>query len=223
MTCEFEHSDGVYVLGALSPAERTAFQSHLAGCRQCTSAVARLAPMPGLLGRVDPTTLTPIPREAPDRLPRLLAAVDRRRRRRTWARRWQLAAVAAATALLALSGSAIWSGLTGGTGSAGPMVAMEPVGQAAPVIAEVATAPTVGGTEVRMACHYPSMGYEAPASTFRLVAVGPDGQTEQLGSWRAAPGDEVELSGTTRFTGDELRRIELHGDDGAVLLTARPG
>lgn len=211
------------MLGALSPAERTAYEAHLAGCQQCATAVARLAPVPGLLGRVEPAALIPGP-EAPDRLPQLLAAVVRQRRRRTRLRRLQLAAVAAATALLVALGSAVWAGLPdGGSGPAGPVVAMEPVGQTAPVTAQVATAPVAGGTEVWLACQYPSMGYDAPASTFRLLAVGPDGEAEQLGSWRAAPGDEVELTGTTRFTGDELRRIELRGGTGAVLLTVRPG
>ncbi|MGH3682538.1 MAG: anti-sigma factor family protein, partial [Natronosporangium sp.] len=37
MTCQFSHSDGAYVLGALSPAERTAYEAHLTGCEQCTA------------------------------------------------------------------------------------------------------------------------------------------------------------------------------------------
>ena len=32
MSCELAHDAGAYVLGALSPAERSAFQAHLAGC-----------------------------------------------------------------------------------------------------------------------------------------------------------------------------------------------
>ena len=51
MSCEFAHDDGAYVLGALSPAERLAFERHLAAA---PSAPARseLAGLPGLLGRV---------------------------------------------------------------------------------------------------------------------------------------------------------------------------
>ena len=36
MTCMFAHHDGAYVLGALSPAERRAFEDHLPGCAACT-------------------------------------------------------------------------------------------------------------------------------------------------------------------------------------------
>ncbi len=39
MRCEHEHDDGAYVLGALSPAERTAYERHLATCSFCREAV----------------------------------------------------------------------------------------------------------------------------------------------------------------------------------------
>src|ERR1700738_1996068 len=50
MTCEFTFDDGAYVLGALSPAERAAFERHLPGCASCRESVADLAVLPGLLG-----------------------------------------------------------------------------------------------------------------------------------------------------------------------------
>ena len=54
MRCEHEHDDGAYVLGALSPAERAAYERHLATCSFCREAVADIAVLPGLLGRLDP-------------------------------------------------------------------------------------------------------------------------------------------------------------------------
>ncbi|MER6939657.1 zf-HC2 domain-containing protein, partial [Nocardioides sp. NPDC000441] len=42
--------DASYVLGALSPSDRRAYERHLAGCSVCHDAVAELAGMPGLLG-----------------------------------------------------------------------------------------------------------------------------------------------------------------------------
>ena len=36
MTCELAHLDGAYVLGALSPAERLAFERHLPSCAACS-------------------------------------------------------------------------------------------------------------------------------------------------------------------------------------------
>ncbi len=42
--------DAAYVLGALSPHDRRAFEQHLATCAACREAVAELAGMPGILG-----------------------------------------------------------------------------------------------------------------------------------------------------------------------------
>ena len=94
MTCEHMLDDGAYVLGALAPAERADFERHLPACATCREAVANLAVLPGLLGRLDQATRrvhdgrTP-PGPAPTTvLPRVLAAtaqqrrLDRRRARR---------------------------------------------------------------------------------------------------------------------------------------------
>jgi hypothetical protein len=53
MRCEHEHDDGAYVLGALSPAERAAYERHLGTCSFCREAVAEVAVLPGLLGKLD--------------------------------------------------------------------------------------------------------------------------------------------------------------------------
>jgi anti-sigma factor RsiW len=231
VTCPHTYSDGAYVLGALSPAERAEYEAHLPGCRACSAAVARLAPVPGLLGRVDPAALLP-PEPGASRLPQLLTAVSRQRRRQARVRRWQLAAAALAAAGFAAAGGVAWSGVAtpepapvatapAGTtpGPSAAAVAMTPVDDSAPITAEVAVGPVAGGTEVWMTCWYPAVGYQTPAHTFRLFAVGVDGSSEQLGSWRAAPGDEVTLSGLSRFRDHELARLELRDADGTPLLT----
>jgi len=43
---------GVYVLGAIAPADRPAVDSHLACCAACRDELAGLAGLPALLGRV---------------------------------------------------------------------------------------------------------------------------------------------------------------------------
>jgi hypothetical protein len=45
---------GVYLLGALDPAERPAFESHLSYCEICRGELVRLAPLPGLLNQIAP-------------------------------------------------------------------------------------------------------------------------------------------------------------------------
>jgi hypothetical protein len=45
---------GVYLLGALDPAERSAFESHLSSCDPCRGELVRLAPLPGLLNQITP-------------------------------------------------------------------------------------------------------------------------------------------------------------------------
>jgi Putative zinc-finger len=53
MDCaEARLSLGVYVLGAIDPAERAMVDSHLAGCRDCRDELAGLAGIPALLSRV---------------------------------------------------------------------------------------------------------------------------------------------------------------------------
>jgi Putative zinc-finger len=56
MTCERIHDSGPYVLGALSPAERDAYEAHLATCDECQAEVDVLSPLPALLALVDTQT-----------------------------------------------------------------------------------------------------------------------------------------------------------------------
>jgi hypothetical protein len=54
MDCgEARISLGVYVLGAIDPAERSMVDAHLATCRDCRDELAGLAGLPALLARVD--------------------------------------------------------------------------------------------------------------------------------------------------------------------------
>lgn len=49
---------GVYVLGAIGPAERAGVDQHLAACPRCREELAGLAGLPGLLRRVPPDVAT---------------------------------------------------------------------------------------------------------------------------------------------------------------------
>ena len=99
--CGHEHEDGAYVLGALSPEERVAFERHLPDCAECARSVRELAGLPGLLARVpveivDPE-LEPLP--VPETL---LPAVVRQARQSQRRRRWVTSALVAAAAAIAI-------------------------------------------------------------------------------------------------------------------------
>jgi len=100
---------GVYVLGAIDPAERSQVDKHVTGCRECRDELAGLAGLPALLSRVSADEIGRISREDAEPLPAdaappedfvesLLSLTAARRRRN---RRWQVVAAAAAVVIAA--------------------------------------------------------------------------------------------------------------------------
>ena len=57
---EARPSLGVYVLGAIDPAERSLVDAHLLTCRDCRDELAGLAGLPALLARVNPDEISRI-------------------------------------------------------------------------------------------------------------------------------------------------------------------
>ncbi|WP_434742545.1 anti-sigma factor family protein [Micromonospora sp. SH-82] len=221
--CEFAFDDGAYVLGALPPGERAAYERHLSRCSACRESVAEIAVLPGLLSRLDPNAVDQFlpPPSEPSRVPSLLDSAQRRRRGERRRNRWRHAGtglVAASLALVVGFGAATFLQETEAPPSEIRMVAMQPVAGTVPVSAEVGLTAKGWGTEVTMRCGYDPNAGHGKAFTFRLVAYGPDGAQEQIGSWLAAPGDDLRISGATRFTGAELVRLELLRADGTAVL-----
>src|ERR1700735_675391 len=88
---------GVYLLGAISPADRSAVEHHLARCADCRTELAGLAALPGRLGSVPASDMARLagdehggagrgehPRDVP--LQTLLDRSARIRRRLRWRR-----------------------------------------------------------------------------------------------------------------------------------------
>jgi hypothetical protein len=228
MRCEHEHDDGAYVLGALSPAERAAYERHLATCSFCREAVAEIAVLPGLLGRLDPadfaklldpTLSSPPP---PRRAPHLVApAHTTARRRKTRRVRVLSTALAAAVVGLVVGIGAVFVTGDRGTGvnaTSTATVAMTAVDSSVPVSAEINLVGANGGTKINLICIYNKTSASLKPYTVRLMAYGPDDAEEQLGSWIAAPGKEFTMSGVTHFTQGNLSRLELVRNDGNALL-----
>jgi anti-sigma factor RsiW len=230
MKCDHAFDDGAYVLGALSPSERASFERHLAGCAACREAVASIAVLPGLLGRLsslDADTVGSVTAEfaTEQRIPRLVAAVTHARRKD----RARLVVAVVVTAAVAL-----FAGVTAGAGRVSDpppsvlgTVSRPPSAPAMfPMVAQVETKATaelafretLAGTVITMHCAYPMLSEYHKAYLFRLFAIGADGQTEQVSSWMAGPGEEVTLTGTVRLTMDDLIRVELRNREDLVLL-----
>ena len=57
-----EHTDvAAYSMGLLEPADRQAFEDHLAGCAFCAAEIAQLSPLAGLLRGIDPAEVAVSP------------------------------------------------------------------------------------------------------------------------------------------------------------------
>jgi anti-sigma factor RsiW len=107
---DIRHALGVYVLGAIEPAERSIVDAHLSHCLDCREELAGLAGLPALLGRVPLQDAERLAlgdeelEEAPaELLDALLAQVSARRR----TRRWRGIAAAAAAAVVAVGGGGL--------------------------------------------------------------------------------------------------------------------
>ncbi|SFS77714.1 anti-sigma factor family protein [Saccharopolyspora flava] len=197
----FAHFDAAYVLGALSPEDRAAFERHLAGCEACTAAVGRLAELPGLLGQVDPAQVD----DGTDRLPGLLDEVRRGRRRRTAG-----AVAAGAVAVAACAAMVLSTGLT----ESGPGTEMTALGSY-PVAASVNLSDLPSGTRVDVDCEYDG----GRGGDYVLVVVRRDGTDDVLARWFAMPDNNAVLKVTTPLRRSEIRSLELRTPNGPALLT----
>jgi Putative zinc-finger len=213
--------DAAYVLGALSSADRYAFEAHLEDCGQCRRAVAEIAPMAGLLGRIDKEHAESLLVEnpaGPDPAARAdfarLGTRERMRRRR---RRWSRALAAAAAVVVAVAlVTAIGSSLSEGT-----VVAFESSADV-PLEATVKLEQTEWGTRIELDCHYGGSadGYNVERP-YALYVIAKDSTEVQASSWRARPGTSAHLTTATALNPDEIVALELRSiDSGQVLMHA---
>jgi hypothetical protein len=227
VTCELAHDDAAYVLGALPPAERLAFERHLGTCEECAASVRQIAGLPGLLARVprDVVEAAPAPEPLPETLlPRLLDDVRRTERRR----RWAVGLAAAAAVAVIGAGAAVVVATTGDDSalpSAGPTTAaprsMAPVDQDA-VTAAVSLTSVGWGTRLDLTCSYELTGggyaHDEEPPTYALVVRGADGAAQQVATWKGLPGRTMHLTGATALTADQITSVEIQSADGRRLL-----
>jgi len=223
VSCPHRFDVAVYVLGALEPGEREAFEAHLPGCAACARSLSEVAGLPGLLSRA---THPGTPEKGPELAappPDLLASTLRRVRRR---RRASLM-VAAAAVVLALVGGfgvAAWSGAS--TTESPPSSVRE---LALPPVADSETSGLAGltarpwGTQISLSCLYrgeprPTPPPDAPRTTYVLVVRGADGTEQEVARWSPPPGQDAVVTAATDLPPDRVRGLEVRTAAGETVM-----
>ncbi|MEP6696574.1 MAG: zf-HC2 domain-containing protein [Pseudonocardiales bacterium] len=209
-------SDGAYLLGALSPEDRRAYEDHLAGCPACSAALAEVAGLPGLLGRV-PADAVDVQEPLPaDVLPHLLAAVQVERTRSR--RRFRVALGALATAAAVVATALIAPGLLSSHRQP-TQLAFAPVGEV-PITATAAVIAKKWGTEIDLRCTYEGTS-EWGSQPYSLVATDRLGHEEEIATWTAAAGKPVTLVASTFLQRKDLATLEVRLPTGRPVLRLR--
>ena len=226
---------GVYVLGAIDPAERSLVDAHLVTCRDCRDELAGLAGLPALLARVNPDeisricaddTMRPGARPVTDDQPpgELIGTVldlAQARRRRT---RWRFAAAAAAVAAIA---GALFGGLNGMhttqtvaipmTHGAGHWENIHTTSSVTGASASIAYSEQLWGAAFEVLTDHIKFG-----TTCQLWVVHPDGTRTQVAAWTTASDEgTVWYSGSMPSSAGQMSSFQITANH-KVLLTATP-
>lgn len=219
---------GVYVLGAIDPAERALVDAHLATCRDCRDELAGLAGLPALLARVSPdeidrisgddTARTVTDERPPGELIGTVLDLAQARRRRN---RWRF--LAAAAAVVAIAG-----GLFGGLSSTGTTrIVVVPSAGAAPWDT-VRTTSSVTGATASISYSQQAWGsafevlvdHIPVGTTCQLYVVHPDGTRTQVAAWTTAPDEgKVWYGGSMPSTAKPISSFQITANH-KVLLAA---
>jgi len=230
MTDPYTYDAGPYVLGALPPEERRAFEEHLATCRQCRAEVQEFAGLPGLLSRLPAGELPAVLQGSPEPpppvsvVPALLreAGVQRRSRRR----RAMVVGIAAALAVAAGS-AAVTEAVADGPA---PVVAQPapqpqvlhfiPAQKGLPVEADAMVTDVPGGTRFVMTCRYTGPLGETDKSAqynLRYVPKG-GGKPQWMGSWPVLSSESYKLDMILPVPRNQIEKFEVTWN-GKALLT----
>jgi len=230
----FRDWDAAYLLGALSPADRRAYEEHLAECATCSAAVGDLAGVPALLGILpraqalalleDQPDAAATVRPAPDLVPALLGRVRKIRRRRRWTTAVVAAVAAVAVVALTLFVPAALTEPNGTTVTASLQAATS--ASRSPLSADVTLTAQKWGTSIGMVCRWNEASGWSPSGTttrwdYGLWIVTADGRSQRVATWSAGPGDVVRTTDSTDQPISSIVRLELRSIDGkTVLLSA---
>jgi len=235
---EFATWDAAYVLGALSPAERLAYEAHLRECERCSEALAELTGVPGILSRVsredafalldaDADTradaavgaradAAPPQGPAPDMLPALLHRARRRRVRS----RWLVAGLSAAAAavLVGFAAFVLPPVLQPPAPTPAAAVVMKQV-EPSPLSADVRLTAEPWGTRIDSRCSYARVGGDGQAWTYAMVVTDRSGTEHEVSTWTAGEGTTATPTATTSVPIGEIASVDIRAAGaGTVLL-----
>ena len=226
---------GVYVLGAIDPAERSLVDAHLVTCRDCRDELAGLAGLPALLARVNPDEISRIRADDTVRAGAYAGADDRppgeligtvldlaeARRRRT---RWRF--LASAAAVVAIAGG-LFGGLSSITTTRTVPIPVSPAGTNWETVEATSS---VTGASASVAYSHELWGDAFQVlvdnipvgTTCQLWVVHPNGTRTQVASWTTAKDEgNVWYSGSMAATAQPISKFQITADH-KVLLTAMP-
>ncbi len=222
---------GVYVLGAIDPAERALVDAHLATCRECRDELAGLAGLPALLARVNPDEVSRISADdtvgtvtderPPTELLGTVLDLAEARRRRT---RWRFLATAAAVVAIA-------GGLFGGLSSAtSHTVVINPFPPGAGQWDTAQATSKITGASATIAYSREQWGrtfevlvdHIPVGTTCQLWVVQADGTRTQVAAWTTARDEgHVWYAGSMPSTTEAISSFQVTANH-KVLLTVTP-
>lgn len=234
---DIRHALGVYVLGAIDPAERSVVDAHLSTCPECREELAGLAGLPALLRRIPVGEAQQLADDDLDELPgsglpgpevpspEMLQSLLGRTTQARHARRWRGLAAAAAVVLVAgIGGAAGWSAVhhaeeSGESGESGTSAlpanatsvsATDPVTH---VAATVRYAAKDWGTVLKTQVKNVPTGDRC-----QLLVTDSSGHTTVVGSWTTSYDESsVWYPGSSGVTLDSVRSFEVMSQ-GKVLV-----
>lgn len=227
-------SDAAYVLGALSPAERAEYETHLATCRRCQTGVQQLAGLPGLLSLIARDTVTDTDPAVPETLlPALMAHAATGSRRRRWMVGGALGLAAACAILLTVvlvvrPGSSAPSqaipdtpgasaSASAGSTTPGRTVPMTAV-TSGPMTVDLGLTDVQWGTAITVNCQY-SQSFQA-SYAYHLVVYNKAGAQQQVGWWNGVAGKPNTVNVATSWHQQDISKIEVQTPTGQPILTA---
>ena len=212
-------SAAAYVLGALSPADRQAYERHLRDCQECQDSVQRLAGLPGLLALTSAAAISdgepPVPATL---LPRLISRVGAERRKRRWIVGGVLAASLAAVATLV---SVLIFSTAQPTTPTAAAVQSEPLTQVVPgpMTASVELTAKQWGTAITLVCYYAE--YADTSVSYDLTVIDVDGHPAPAGTWRAVAGANMRVPMATSVPEDRIAALQVRLPDGQTIMQAQ--